>query len=376
MSHKPKIFSELERIAPLVSTPMSWGNTDGIILGANDFQIVGATLSKSEIVGKTLYDIYPKDVADELMKNSWQVIKERKAVTFEEAIVDIITGKTKYFLATRAPLLDDDSVDVVGVVCTAIDITERKEAEELRAKNLAAEKVIAFCKLMAGAMAHELRTPISAIGSQIDTLKMDFEQLTTKEELEPVFSNVYKNIKNSIKEGMHTVNDMLLKLRNFSSGKLPVMDCKELAIAEDIEKFLSTFPFQEGDRALIKVISGGEFTYLGDSMLTFYVLGNIIKNAREAINDNGRKGDITIKFASDKEFNQLIIKDTGTGIPKEFVTKIFDQFATKKSLTSGAGLGLAFCKAVMEAYGGTISCKSELKKYTEFVLNFPKIVHK
>ena len=72
-------------------------------------------------------------------------------------------------------------------------------------------------------------------------------------------------------------------------------------------------------------------------------------------------------------YNYLIVKDTATGIPKDFLPKIFDQFETKKSTSGGTGLGLAFCKMVMESYGGKIECNSELGKYTEFVLSFPKI---
>lgn len=67
-------------------------------------------------------------------------------------------------------------------------------------------------------------------------------------------------------------------------------------------------------------------------------------------------------------------RDTATGIPKDFVDKIFDQFETKKNLHGGTGLGLAFCKMVMETcYKGSITCNSEEGKYTEFVLSFPKL---
>jgi signal transduction histidine kinase len=103
------------------------------------------------------------------------------------------------------------------------------------------------------------------------------------------------------------------------------------------------------------------------------MLVNLVKNAREAIRDNGNKGTITIETKTGKNYNQLIIRDNAIGISKEFLEKMFTPFETKKSTRGGAGLGLLFCKMVMESYHGSITCDSKPGKYTELVLNFPKI---
>ena len=65
------------------------------------------------------------------------------------------------------------------------------------------------------------------------------------------------------------------------------------------------------------------------------------------------------------------IKDYGRGIAKENLPHIFDRFYTKSR--SGTGIGLAFCKTLMEELGGTIECKSSLGKYTRFTLTFPEL---
>ena len=100
------------------------------------------------------------------------------------------------------------------------------------------------------------------------------------------------------------------------------------------------------------------------------------KNAFRAIKEADKgKGKITIELGNDDPyFNQLIFKDTAQGIPKEFLPKIFDQFETKTLSDIGTGLGLSFCKMVMQAYGGDITCDSKHGKYTKFVLSFPKII--
>lgn len=87
------------------------------------------------------------------------------------------------------------------------------------------------------------------------------------------------------------------------------------------------------------------------------------------IKDAG-KGNIKIWLETNENFNQLHFKDTGKGISKDFLPKIFDSFTTKTY--HGSGIGLPFCKMVMQSYGGKIVCNSIEGECTEFILNFPK----
>lgn len=71
-----------------------------------------------------------------------------------------------------------------------------------------------------------------------------------------------------------------------------------------------------------------------------------------------------------KNLNILIFKDTGKGISKENISHIFRKFYSRTKY--GTGIGLSFCKMVMESLGGEIKCKSQEGKFTEFRLCFPK----
>ena len=84
-----------------------------------------------------------------------------------------------------------------------------------------------------------------------------------------------------------------------------------------------------------------------------------------------RKGEITIWTKKNGKYNELHFRDTGKGISKDVLPKLFTLFFTTSE--NGAGLGLAFCKMVMISFGGNISCDSQEGAYTEFVLKFPKI---
>jgi two-component system, CAI-1 autoinducer sensor kinase/phosphatase CqsS len=99
-------------------------------------------------------------------------------------------------------------------------------------------------------------------------------------------------------------------------------------------------------------------------------LSNLVRNSLHAIKE-AEKGDIKISLGTNGSYNILKFTDTALGISAEELPDIFDQFASRKQL--GSGLGLAFCKEVMQVYGGDISCSSKFGEYTEFVLRFPKI---
>ena len=97
-------------------------------------------------------------------------------------------------------------------------------------------------------------------------------------------------------------------------------------------------------------------------MLHFSVK-NLIKNAYIHNGPN-------VKIEVTAENNKLYLKDYGKGIEKEIIKKIFDKFFTQSR--SGTGIGLSFCKLIMEDIGGSIKCESIVGKYTNFILNFPK----
>ena len=86
-----------------------------------------------------------------------------------------------------------------------------------------------------------------------------------------------------------------------------------------------------------------------------------------------QKGAIFITVdRGDPHFNQLIFKDTAKGIPQNQCKTIFEPFFTRDK-HGGTGIGLSFCKQVMESFGGKISCESVAGEYTTFQLYFPEI---
>lgn len=96
---------------------------------------------------------------------------------------------------------------------------------------------------------------------------------------------------------------------------------------------------------------------------------NFCVNARDAIPD---KGEINITLDSDGEYVQIIIQDTGTGIPKELHSKVLEPFFTTKENGQGTGLGLAICNSIIQQIGGYITFHSEENIGTSFILQIPQ----
>ena len=138
MAKRPEIFNELDRIAPLIPTPVYWLDTDYVIIGGNGLCLAAIGSKEKNIndvlVGKTYYDYYPKDIADELTKMVKIVLSTNQATKVEEKITDVSTGKFRYYETARAPLHDNKG-NIVGTICSAIEITDKKETERLTIEN-------------------------------------------------------------------------------------------------------------------------------------------------------------------------------------------------------------------------------------------------
>jgi signal transduction histidine kinase len=118
---------------------------------------------------------------------------------------------------------------------------------------------------------------------------------------------------------------------------------------------------QDGEIDLVNVKLAGDFDFFGDENLMIFVVFNLLKNAlyyRAKIN-----------IWMDCQTRTLHFKDDGIGIAADQLEFIFDDFFTSNK-KGGTGLGLPFCKRVMKAFGGDISCKSAVGKGAEFCLRF------
>ncbi|MBG9387157.1 sensor histidine kinase [Caenimonas aquaedulcis] len=234
---------------------------------------------------------------------------------------------------------------------------------------------------VAATVAHEMRTPLASIRMQADALTQYLPDLHKGYELavahglcEPAFhpsaSKRLADLSHGIRHQVdrsNTVIDMML-----ASARMEQIDPSDFAshsasacVAEAIE----TYPFGKGERDRVSVSVAGDFDFHGSNSLMVYVLFNLLKNSLYALKAAG-KGDISIAVTSSAGRNAVVFTDTGSGIPAATVPRIFDAFFTTKK-SAGAGIGLAFCRRVVQSFGGQMRCESREGEWTRFTLEFP-----
>lgn len=249
-------------------------------------------------------------------------------------------------------------------------------------------------KMLAGTIAHELRTPLSAmvmgaknLARLLPAYQAAYEQ--AKEAHLPIPSLTLNQEKylealpqtfQTVSQNAHTMITMLLT--NLSEGVMG-QKAEKCSMRQCVEEALQAYPFSANERRLVHWEDQEttntplpDFVFLGHKEMTKHVLFNLLKNALYAIAAAG-KGEIHIsielgdKFSKEKQKNRnaVIFKDTGPGIPKDNLRHIFDRFYTKTE--HGTGIGLAFCQSVIQGFGGEITCRSQEGEHTTFIISLP-----
>jgi len=341
-----------------------WKDTTGRYLGCNKLMAKTVGLSREEIIGKMDDDLIWKDAAKDAHQIEQIVIRNRAKYEVEETSTFGTSNKCITYLSTKTPLYGLDG-EVIGIIGVSVDITDRKKAEQLQKEKDIAERISQVMEMLAGSIAHEIRTPLGTIDMNIGMLQ---EAERKKEDI----SGFVNKIKGAVKRSGNIIDMLLVKLRNVLAGQISNHKFECCAIKSCINEVLDEYHFHVGEHESIvwDDKANEDFIYTGDHLFTKHVLFNLIKNALRAIKEVDR-GKIYINLSLDRECNRLLFKDTAIGMPAEIRKHLFQSF--KSNSRGGTGLGLAFCKMTMESYGGDITCDSKEGEYTEFSLNFPKV---
>jgi signal transduction histidine kinase len=213
--------------------------------------------------------------------------------------------------------------------------------------------------ILSSSITHEIRNYLAAININIHANLSEDE---------------LRKIKEKISAADYVIGNLQQQIRGVvATNKIDTKDFKRCSIIKNIEETLEQYPFKTEERLLVTVEAIKDFEHMGDPILTKHILFNLIKNALRAIS-NADKGKIIIKLESGVKFNKLLFIDTATGVKKEFLSKMFDLFESQSTTQGGTGVGLSFCKLIMESYDGDIVCDSAKGEYTEFKLSFPCII--
>ena len=268
----------------------------------------------------------------------------------------------------------DHLVHAVGLGLTVIDDEMRDEmaknrtlAEALTAAEEANKAKTAFLSNMS----HEIRTPMNAIIG-LDSLALHNDSLSdeTREYLE--------KIGGSARHLLGLIND-ILDMSRIESGRLMIRR-EEFSFRNMLEQINTMVMSQCSEKGLeyeCRLIGGVSDYYIGDDMKLKQVLINILSNA---IKFTEAPGSVSLEVErtavyGDHSTVKFTVTDTGIGMDKEFIPRIFDAFTQEDSSRNNkygsTGLGMAITKNIVELMNGSISVESEKGKGTEFTVVVP-----
>ena len=220
-------------------------------------------------------------------------------------------------------------------------------------------------------MSHEIRTPMNAIIG-LDNIALHETDLT------PTLKDYLEKIGTSARYLLSIIND-ILDMSRIESGRMTFRN-KEFSFTSFVYQINMLIGGQCRDKGLIYdcQFKGaiGKY-YIGDDTKIEQILINILSNAVKFTDKGGKVSlliECTAQYDGQSNF-QFTIKDTGIGISKSYLPRIFEPFSQEDDTTTskygGSGLGLAITKNIVQMMNGTIEVQSEKGVGTEFVINLP-----
>jgi PAS domain S-box-containing protein len=245
----------------------------------------------------------------------------------------------------------------VRVMAFITDITERLLLERAARES---EKLAALGTLSAG-IAHELNNPLGIISSRIEVMLLESED-------EPLSSTVRADlgvIQRQVQRVARLVAGLLAYARPSGSERRPV-DLNHV-----VDEVMLLAQRQLGKNG-VRVSASLDRTLprlLGEESALEQVLLNLLTNAQQALEGSGEVSIVTRRAPDRPGWIELVVADTGRGIPADQLSRIFDPYFTTKA--TGTGLGLSITSRIIEDHGGTIRVHSKPGKGAEFVVSLP-----
>jgi two-component system phosphate regulon sensor histidine kinase PhoR len=302
---------------------------------------------------------------DPTQKPYWEILRNRELTKLVESVlakwmpdsreIFYLYPDEKHYFANVIPL---DSPDK-EVIVVMFDITDFKRLEKIKADFIAN-------------VSHELRTPLTAIKGYTETLE---EEAYESPEDQKHFLKIIKRHTDRL---INIVSDLLVlsevESRDSLSRENAANDLEETNINELIKSSLDALRSKAQEKGI-------EVSYRSDNdaykikanrFLLEQMFINLIDNAVKYTPENG-KVDVRVK----KEDSQILteISDTGIGIPKEHLPRIFERFyrvdKTRSRNLGGTGLGLSIVKHIVIMHGGRIEVQSEEGRGSKFSIHLP-----
>ncbi len=326
--------------------------TDGIIAVSKHGHVIHANPAAYKIFNVREADLYEKDF-DEIAESL------NLGITIEDLFNDSdrnfnILSINHLIIKLNVVLFKNEKNETAGAILVLQDVTEQERLDKMR-------------KEFVANVSHELRTPLTTIKSYAETLldgALDSRDIAVN----------FLNVINSESERMTRLVKDLLQLSKLDYDKVE-WNMKEIKLPEIIKEcvFKMEIAAKQKEQSLTYRLDEEGLKMVGDKDRVEQVIINILSNAIKYTPEGGSISVAAGRTEDDRI--ELRIADTGMGIPKEDLPRLFERFyrvdKARSRMMGGTGLGLSIAKNIVEAHNGSIRIESEYGKGTDVIINFP-----
>jgi two-component system, cell cycle sensor histidine kinase and response regulator CckA len=346
-------FSKVFRISPYAYLIASM--EDGRILEVNDAFTTLCGYSREEALGRSTIDL-GLWVTDSDRGRMVATVREKGTVDRIETMLRAKNGSAQTVLFSARLIRVGNKPCIISVV---EDITERKKSEALL---INAQKLESL-GVLAGGIAHDFNNLLTGIFGYVDLARSVSKDGEVTEYLEATLAS------------MNRAKALTLQLLTFAKGGSPVRKTTPMA---PVIREAAQFALSGSNVASRLSLADDLWPCDVDKHQIGQVIDNIVINAQQAMPSGGTI-DIAAKNLALKagdhpslaegDYVKVSMKDSGIGIPRDIMPRIFDPFYTTK--TKGHGLGLATCYSIIQRHGGCIEVESEAGKGSTFHVYLP-----
>ncbi|MBD2453825.1 PAS domain S-box protein [Nostoc sp. FACHB-87] len=349
----------LQVLIDTIPTPVFYKNTQGLYLGCNTAFEAVLGLRKEQILGKSDYDLAPRELADQYYHADMTLLEQQQVQTYESFLV--FADQTKHdviFYKASFSKVDGSLGGLVGII---LDISELQAA--LRDRQRTEEALRVFFH----AVSHDLRNPV--LGSLM-VLKNLLENAGEESNVISLPRTTLERMVQSSDRQLNLINSLMEAHVNDMQGlvlqRQPVQ--LDMIIADaiaDLEPML-----RKNQTHLINLVTADLPSINADATQLWRVFSNLIGNA---IKHNLPGLQIIINAIVEGEKIYCTVSDNGVGISPEQSQRLFDLYFRGKNnpYSLGLGLGLYLCKQIVQAHGGEIGVQSGLETGVTFWFTLP-----
>jgi PAS domain S-box-containing protein len=320
-------------------------------------------IPRSQLIGKSDHDLFPPEQADSFTAMDRETLERGQVLDIPEEPVQT-AGGSRILHTKKIPILDPEGrpTFLLGI---SDDITEMREAEEaVKQAQREAERANRAKSEFLSRMSHELRTPLNAI--------LGFGQLL---EMDDLSDEQRESVDQILKGGHHLLEliNEVLDISRIETGQL-ALSIEPIPIDHVLGEVLALVrPMAAGRGVSLSAENPSDDLHVvADQSRLKQVLLNLVANA---VKYGGSGARVTISCERRPgDRLRTLVNDTGPGIPKDKMDRLFtafDRLGAETSPEEGTGLGLALSRQLVEAMGGTIGAESRVGEGSTFWVELP-----